>query len=99
MSNKISRVINLSRFVKNASIPTCKNCYFFQHKKSSHVKVCTKFGEKNVVTGEVTYEHASVCRINENICGQKGVYYVDATRDTNDNTDNLPFSNNSSRVS
>ena len=36
---------------------------------------CRLFGKENLVTGEIEYEHALVCRIDESKCGKKGRYF------------------------
>lgn len=36
---------------------------------------CSIFGKQNLVTGEIEYEYASICRINESKCGKEGKYY------------------------
>jgi hypothetical protein len=36
---------------------------------------CKLFGEKNLVSGIITYDYASVCRISENRCGINGKHY------------------------
>jgi hypothetical protein len=38
---------------------------------------CSKFGEKNVFTGEIKYENLAIARIKTNMCGEKGVYFVE----------------------
>jgi len=34
---------------------------------------CTKYGKKDVITGKVTYSFASVCRVDNDKCGNNGV--------------------------
>ena len=101
---KALKVVFVSRFVRNSEFPSCNNCFFFYQKKTSHLKKCSKFGEKDLVTGEINYEHAITCRNNDHLCGQKGLYYVEAKTASplasrNVNADTFPFSNNSSRTS
>jgi hypothetical protein len=33
------------------------------------------FGDKNIVTEEITYDYANNCRDDENKCGINGVYF------------------------
>ena len=47
---------------------------------------CLSFGEKNVVSGEVSYEYAELCRNNESKCGIKGKYFKDRIKQTNQPT-------------
>lgn len=103
-TTKALNVIFVSRFVRNVQFPSCNTCFFFHQKKTSHLKKCSKFGEKDLITGEINYEHALTSRNNENLCGQKGLYYVDIKTGSslaarNVNADTFPFSNNSSRTS
>lgn len=36
---------------------------------------CSIFGKENLVTGQIEYENALVCRIDESLCGKKGKYF------------------------
>lgn len=38
---------------------------------------CVLFGDQHVVTGQVTYEDATVCRKNKMKCGLDGKYYIE----------------------
>jgi hypothetical protein len=38
--------------------------------------ICAKFGSKNLVTGEVKYEFASVCREDKHKCGEDGAFFI-----------------------
>lgn len=68
----------LQRFIRNIDYPICSQCAFFwqtSSKKSS--PYCTKFGEKNLLTGEIKYENITVSRSKTNMCGEKGVYFIE----------------------
>jgi hypothetical protein len=71
-------VIN-KQFIKNAKVPICKQCSFFlPHTIAKHkydLGVCKKFGEKNVLSGEIKYYLASINRQDTNRCGLNGTYY------------------------
>lgn len=36
---------------------------------------CSLFGKQNLVTGELEYDNAFICRTNEYKCGKEGHYY------------------------
>lgn len=36
---------------------------------------CSKFGKKDLVTGDITYEWAAVCRTLDRKCGESGKYF------------------------
>jgi hypothetical protein len=38
---------------------------------------CSKFGERSLITGEITYEYTSICRGYENKCGKEAKYYIE----------------------
>jgi len=38
---------------------------------------CSLFGKQHFVTGEIDYDKALECRINELKCGKKGVFYIE----------------------
>jgi hypothetical protein len=69
---KARTVVSKIQFIKNAKVPVCLDCaYFIQGKISK----CGKFGEKDVVTGKVTYASAENSRLIENMCSRKGIYF------------------------
>lgn len=37
---------------------------------------CSLFGNQNMVTGEIKYEDALLCRMDKTKCGVEGKYYV-----------------------
>lgn len=70
--------------IKNLGLPICSNCiHFIEYKNNypydpvpdSSFSKCKKFGEKDLVNGEITYKYASLCRDDELKCGIKGVFY------------------------
>ena len=76
---KLFDIVARPRFIKNMKIPSCKNCYFFDRKKSRtylEIPKCTKFGVKNIVTGDITYDSANDCRQDANKCGIVANYYI-----------------------
>jgi hypothetical protein len=71
--------IKSEKIITNINLPSCKNCIF--HKPNSHIdfastlSLCEKFGEKNIITDNITYEYADVCRNNESKCGKEGRFF------------------------
>ena len=65
--------------IKNSNVPLCKNCIYYipftTHREHIHLSQCSKFGEMNIINGEIEYHYAYECRNNENCCGYNGKYY------------------------
>ena len=59
------------QFIRNARLPVCLDCAYFVQS----LKRCSKFGEKDVVSGKVTYVSAESARTIENMCSRKGIYF------------------------
>lgn len=65
----------------NKNIPSCRNCKFYNpnwYNKdfTSSLNKCMKFGSKNIITNEITYEYADSCRKQEDKCGLVGKYFI-----------------------
>ena len=73
-------IVNSEQIIKNINIPSCRNCvhykpsYYTTDFTASYNK-CNKFGNKNVITNEITTEFADMCRRDENKCGNIGKYF------------------------
>jgi hypothetical protein len=70
-------------YIKYFSLPTCKDCvYYRSHEektdpfKSGSQDKCLKYGEKNVVTGEINYQYADFVRKQDLQCGIAGKHFV-----------------------
>lgn len=77
----LSTMVLPSTFIKDLHLPVCKDCKFFipyENKEQYTLGRCRLFGKKNLVSGEITYEFADVCRISSNKCGNNGTLYKDA---------------------
>ena len=61
-----------STLIKYIQYPLCKNCLFFQNYGAR----CGKFGNVDLVTGEVRYDFAFRCRSDRKKCGVDGKYFV-----------------------
>lgn len=67
-----------NKIIKNIDVPSCKNCIYYEPYNgdfSSSISGCKKFGEKNIITDEIKYEYADLCRKNDEQCGFKGKYF------------------------
>ena len=73
----IKNKIGIKRiFIKNIDKPICKNCiYYHEHKDFILPSKCKKFGEINIVSGEIEYLFAYTCRKLNYYCGIDGKYY------------------------
>lgn len=68
------------KIIKNINIPACKNCIYykprmFDREFTSTFTICEKFGNKNIITDEITYDYADLCRKYDDKCGEKGKYF------------------------
>ena len=66
--------------VKNGHINSCRNCIHYKPSDSysefaTTLNECTKFAEKDIITGKITNEYANICRREENMCGKNGKYF------------------------
>ena len=78
---KLNRIFYTGKdFIKNSDLPVCLNCVYFirptrQNDDYELYGKCKKFGEMNVITGEIEYSRASRCRLDEEKCGLEGTGY------------------------
>ena len=70
-------------YIKHFSLPVCKDCVYYrphQEKldpfKSGDQDKCMKYGEKNVVTGEINYQYADIVRKQDLQCGLTGKHFI-----------------------
>ena len=74
--------------ITNMNVPACINCKNFKEHpnnytyndvpdKTIHLSKCAKFGEKNMITGQIKYMFAEVCRIDRDLCGKEAKYFED----------------------
>ena len=74
MISKAIVKVNKIQFIKNIRLPSCADCNYYVPGTIKSGK-CTKFGEKDIVSGKITYENAVYTRTTENMCSEKGVYF------------------------
>ena len=66
------------KIIKNADLPSCRNCIYYEpifDNDLSNLNKCNKFGVKNIISDEITYDYANSCRNDENKCGIEGKYF------------------------
>lgn len=68
------------KIIKNMNIPACKNCIYYKPRMldrefTSTFNICEKFGNKNIITDEITYHYADLCRRQDDKCGEEGKYF------------------------
>ena len=69
-------LIVCSATIKNNQYPTCQNCNNYRPNLLSHSLLkCSQFGNKNVITGDITYDYADLSRMNSEKCGLEGKYF------------------------
>ena len=73
-------MVHSNKIIKNANYPSCKNCIYYKpsiynNDFVSTFNKCQKFGEKNIVTDEISYTFADSCRNDDSKCGKEGKYF------------------------
>ena len=70
-------------FIKNFRLPICKQCAYYlkQDEKDDPNKIsdydkCMKYGEQNVVTGEIRFQYADYVRKQELQCGMSAKHFI-----------------------
>jgi len=75
----LSTIFCKNQIIKNGDFPSCRNCIFYKPyylgDYSSELSKCEKFGNKNILTDEIKYDYADLCRRDENKCGIRGQYF------------------------
>jgi hypothetical protein len=70
-------------FIKNFRLPVCKQCVYYlkndekdDPNKISDYDKCMKYGEQNVVTGEIRFQYADFARKQELQCGMSATHFI-----------------------
>jgi len=74
----LENIKNREDFIKYWVSPSCVSCiHFLSYYPNENIGAgrCKLFGEKDLVTGRIHYEYASVCRENYDMCMPDGIYY------------------------
>ena len=77
-------MVQTDKIITNFDFPACRNCVYYQpsYYKSdftSALNKCNKFGVKDIITDEITYNYADLCRNDETKCGKEGKYFLKET--------------------
>lgn len=73
-------------FIKNSDLPICLHCVHFirptelqKEYRDDYERYgrCKKFGEMNLITGEIEYSLARHCRLDDEKCGYIGTGYTE----------------------
>jgi hypothetical protein len=71
-------------FIKNSDLPICLHCVHFirptelqKANRDDYERYgrCKKFGKMNLITGEIEYNLARHCRLDDETCGYIGTGY------------------------
>ena len=72
-------LVNCEKIIRNGNIPACKNCIYYKPSAyntfASDLNKCVKFGDKAIITDEISYDYATFCRKDETKCGMEGKYF------------------------
>jgi len=81
LSSILLQAMSCGKFIKNMDIPICKNCIYFNPTKYDNYETpspyseCKKFGDKNIISGEISYKSVQNCREQDYLCGEEGKYF------------------------
>lgn len=78
--------LNDKIFIKNIDLPICIKCiHFIKFKnnndyedypiKNIHLSKCSKFGVKNLLSGEIEYETAIRVRYDKSMCSETAIHF------------------------
>lgn len=63
--------------ITNEFLPVCSQCKFFIIKDDT----CLKFGEKDIISGQIKYKSVKECRLEEpNLCGKEANMFSQMTQ-------------------
>ena len=84
---RINRTFSQKIFIRNTELPICSKCvHFIEHTNNypydpipsdKQYGRCKKFGEINMITGEIEYDLARNSRLDDNKCGSFGSEYTE----------------------
>jgi hypothetical protein len=77
-------------FIRNKELPICLNCLHFIEFTNNYpydsipsdekYGRCKKFGEVNLISGNIEYDFAKNCRLNDNKCGILGLEFTNKNK-------------------
>lgn len=62
-------------FIRDMEKPSCIECMYYQSESISILNKCTKFGGKDLHTGDIVFDYADSVRYDESKCGKAGNYF------------------------
>lgn len=90
MYRRLTRILPTGKvFIKNSDLPICLNCSHFirptelQKEYRDNYELygrCKKFGKMSLITGEIEYDNARNCRLDDETCGNIGTEYTEETK-------------------
>jgi hypothetical protein len=70
---------NYGKIIQNINLPSCRNCIHYippiYDRFDSTLSKCGKYGSKNIISNEITYDFATSSRNDKNKCGIEGKDY------------------------
>ena len=86
LAKNIIKSISISTFrnIRYIRDPACKNCLHFRPESENKRNVCLKFGEKNMINGEIVYDYAVTCRRDPMKCSTHGIYFTPKDEESKD---------------
>ena len=63
--------------IRHSDKKACNQCVHYARNPISSLSECTKFGEKNLIHGHISYDFAGSCRQDESKCGVYGKYFIE----------------------
>lgn len=79
ITNKIFPIVKRHIVIKNEHVTSCSNCLFFitpTDPANLYYGKCKRFGEKNIITGEVENLYALACRKDRTLCGLEARHFL-----------------------
>ena len=71
-------IVNSTKIITN-NYPSCKNCIYhkpaFYDNYASLSSKCSKFGNKNIITGVIIDNYADLTRNDNTLCGINATYF------------------------
>jgi hypothetical protein len=62
-------------FIRDMENPSCVECMYYQAESTSILNKCTKFGGKDLHTGDIVFDYVDSVRYDESKCGKAGHYF------------------------
>lgn len=76
MFSRSFRMMSYNKFIRNMEEPMCKECiYFMPNNSKDNLGKCLKFGERNIITGKITFDDAELCRKDYTKCCMSAIYF------------------------